>query len=245
MHHKNKEHTKESNMKYFKTIYLLLCCTLAWGACSNEDTTDLFDLSITAPTSTNVSYNAVTLSAILAGSGYSSILKKGFCYSTESNPDIYQTTVELRSNDLTGTLNGLSQNTTYHVKAFVTLYNAEPVYSPEITFTTLNESDEDLLAQYEAPTYIDNYTSLSDWSQRNQWNLANVHDPSIMKAEDGYYYMYQTDASYGNAHTGHGHFHARRSKDLVNWEYMGATMNETAPSWIKEKLNATRVSLRQ
>lgn len=41
-----------------------------------------------------------------------------------------------------------------------------------------------------------------------------------MKTDDGYYYMYQTDASYGNAHSGNGHFHARRSKDLVNWEYL-------------------------
>ena len=61
-----------------------------------------------------------------------------------------------------------------------------------------------------------------------------------MKADDGYYYMYQTDASYGNAHSGNGHFHARRSKDLVNWEYLGATMSETPPTWIKEKLNAYR-----
>lgn len=36
--------------------------------------------------------------------------------------------------------------------------------------------------------------------------------------EDGYYYMYQTDASFDNQHIGHGHFHARRSKDLINWE---------------------------
>ena len=61
-----------------------------------------------------------------------------------------------------------------------------------------------------------------------------------MKTDDGYYYMYQTDASYGNAHSGNGHFHARRSKDLVNWEYLGATMSETPPTWIKEKLNAYR-----
>ena len=60
-----------------------------------------------------------------------------------------------------------------------------------------------------------------------------------MKAADGYYYMYQTDASYGNAHDGHGHFHARRSKDLVNWEYLGATMQE-APAWVKTKLNEIR-----
>lgn len=58
--------------------------------------------------------------------------------------------------------------------------------------------------------------------------------PTVMKADDGYYYMYQTDASYGNAHDGHGHFHARRSKDLVNWEYMGATMKST-PTWVKRK----------
>ncbi|MFR5960332.1 MAG: hypothetical protein ACLUHA_16130 [Bacteroides stercoris] len=56
-----------------------------------------------------------------------------------------------------------------------------------------------------------------------RWNLANdASIPQRCVAEDGYYYMYQTDASYGNAHTGHGHFHARRSKDLVNWEYLGA-----------------------
>ena len=60
-----------------------------------------------------------------------------------------------------------------------------------------------------------------------------------MLAEDGYYYMYQTDASYGNAHEGHGHFHCRRSKDLVNWEYLGATMEE-APAWAVEKLNEYR-----
>ena len=60
-----------------------------------------------------------------------------------------------------------------------------------------------------------------------------------MKTDDGYYYMYQTDASYGNAHEGHGHFHARRSKDLVNWEYLGGTMT-VAPAWVKTKLNEIR-----
>ena len=38
-------------------------------------------------------------------------------------------------------------------------------------------------------------------------------------------------------------FHARRSKDLVNWEYLGATMTETPPTWIKEKLNAYRAEM--
>ena len=80
------------------------------------------------------------------------------------------------------------------------------------------------LQHYQAPTYPDYYRSISGWDQRQQWNLANVHDPSVMRAEDGYYYMYTTDASFGNAHSGHGHFMCRRSKNLVDWEFMGTTM---------------------
>ena len=88
------------------------------------------------------------------------------------------------------------------------------------------------------PTYADSYAYMSDWNSRAQWNLANVHDPTVMKAADGYYYMYQTDASYGNVHMGHGHFHARRSHDLVNWEYLGATLMEDQPQWALDSVNA-------
>ncbi|MCH4552272.1 arabinan endo-1,5-alpha-L-arabinosidase [Aestuariibaculum lutulentum] len=94
---------------------------------------------------------------------------------------------------------------------------------------------------FNGPTYSDNYSSIASWSSRSQWNLANVHDPSVVK--DGeYYYMYQTDASYGNAHDGHGHFHHRRSKDLVNWEYRGSTMT-SAPVWVKDTLNSMRAKM--
>ncbi len=120
------------------------------------------------------------------------------------------------------------------------------------------------------PTYNDDYTftgdDLADWSKRSEWNLANVHDPTVAKWTDGYYYMYQTDASYGNAHdttttsstdaTGYdgttyhtdakGHFFARRSKDLINWEWIGPSMDEnltkTVKTWILEKLKTYRTS---
>lgn len=113
-----------------------------------------------------------------------------------------------------------------------------PTPTPTPTPSPSDPTDADL-ASYKCPTYEDNYVSLADWSQRSKWNLANVHDPSVMKAADGYYYMYQTDASYGNAHEGHGHFHARRSKNLVDWEYLGGTMT-VAPTWVRDSLNAIR-----
>lgn len=92
----------------------------------------------------------------------------------------------------------------------------------------------------------DDYTNIADWSNRFKWNLANVHDPSVVLADDGYYYMYQTNASYGNAHVGEGqargHFYCRRSKDLVNWEFMGPTMHGV-PTWMKAKLNEIRKAM--
>lgn len=117
--------------------------------------------------------------------------------------------------------------------------------TPSRPETPNNPTSEDL-AKYVCPTYNDNYTSVAAWTQRSKWNLANVHDPSVVKAADGYYYMYQTDASYGNVHNSdvrnsnkHGHFFCRRSKNLVDWEFVGASM-VGLPSWIKPKLNEIR-----
>lgn len=104
--------------------------------------------------------------------------------------------------------------------------------------TEETESETDADAAYSIPSYADDYSAMSGWSDRDDWNLANVHDPSVF-FDGQYYYMYGTNASYGNAHDGHGHFHGRRSKDLVNWEYMGASMPQT-PTWVKDTLNNIR-----
>lgn len=92
---------------------------------------------------------------------------------------------------------------------------------------------------YNPPVYADDYSSIASWNLRMSWNLANVHDPTVEKEGD-YYYMYQTDASYGNAHSGKGHFFGRRSRDLVNWLYWGPAMPNTPPTWVKDSLNAMR-----
>ncbi|MCU7549797.1 arabinan endo-1,5-alpha-L-arabinosidase [Chitinophagaceae bacterium LB-8] len=97
------------------------------------------------------------------------------------------------------------------------------------------------VSTFAGPTYADNYTSISAWASRSQWNLANVHDPTVEKCSE-YYYMYQTDASYGNVHEGQGHYPYRRSKDLVNWEFMGMAFS-TVPAWVKDSLNNKRARM--
>lgn len=104
--------------------------------------------------------------------------------------------------------------------------------------TVKDPDDPDTDTTYTIPTYADDYSAIASWSNRTEWNLANVHDPSVV-FDGEYYYMYATNASYGNAHDGHGHFHGRRSRDLVNWTYMGASMPVT-PAWVKDTLNSMR-----
>ena len=102
--------------------------------------------------------------------------------------------------------------------------------------TKPDEPDPD--PDFTIPSYPDDYSAISSWSNRDDWNLANVHDPSVAYY-DGYYYMYGTDASYGNAHEGHGHFQGKRSTDLVNWKWVGGPFYD-APSWVADSLNAIR-----
>ena len=59
----------------------------------------------------------------------------------------------------------------------------DPIDDPKPTPTPTPSDPTDVdLANYKCPTYVDNYVSIADWSKRSQWNLANVHDPSVMKA---------------------------------------------------------------
>lgn len=91
------------------------------------------------------------------------------------------------------------------------------------------------------PNFQDDYRSFSSWANVDRWNLANVHDPSIAYYK-GYYYMFNTDASYGNEHEkgpNHVHFPGKRSKDLVNWTYVPGPFNN-APSWVATRLNEIR-----
>lgn len=104
-----------------------------------------------------------------------------------------------------------------------------------------DEEEPDVDKEWTIPAYADDYSSISSWLNRNKWNLANVHDPSVAYF-NGYYYMYGTDASYGNEHAGHGHFQGKRSKDLVNWEWVGGPFYDP-PSWAADSLNAIRLRM--
>lgn len=233
-------------------IYLLSALSavaLVFTACNDDD--DIFNVIeetpayyVQTPVASETHATSVTLSTTFEGVAGSRYTAAGFCYVLGKVPTIYDSYVaaKVKDNTLTATIADLAPLSDYTFRAFVVEYAGDVIYSEPIVLTTVEGTADEALAHYKAPEYVDYYVDIAGWDQRSKWNLANVHDPSVMRADDGYYYMYQTDASYGNAHVGHGHFHARRSKDLINWEYLGASM-PSLPDWVTLKNNEIRKGL--
>lgn len=216
-------------------LSIAVCC---FTACSDSDDDVEYNASsgdVSTPVLTDYTKTSLTVSA---STSVSNAVTYGFCYSVNSQTPTKNDNVVAADEDFTATISGLSAGTTYYIRAYI-YANSSYSYSSTLEAKTEDATLEEQLASYVAPTYVDDYTGIAAWSYRSQWNLSNVHDPSVVLAADGYYYMYQTDASYGNAHTAGGHFHGRRSKNLVDWEYLGGTM-QSLPDWVMPKLNEIR-----
>ncbi len=56
------------------------------------------------------------------------------------------------------------------------------------------------------------------------WGAVNAHDPSIVKGEDGRWYVFSTDASAGDIHR--CGVQVRVSDDLIHWDYLGTAFED-------------------
>ena len=156
--------------------------------------------------------------------------------------DIEQPSARRVQND---SLNFVWQNGESHKHPIIGV-DSITFYAPD-SLMRANMSYLDSRASISYPQYSDDYRSISGWDKRGEWQLANVHDPTVMKAADGYYYMSQTDAGFGNPQAGKGHFYVRRSKDMINWEPVGMAMPtnllngvEQGPAWLLDSVNVYR-----
>lgn len=195
-------------------------------------------VSVSAPVVSDIQPKSVKVASSTTADA-AQVRQKGFVWSLSPDPTISSDRVQCEGADFRADITALKPGTSYFLKAYVMTVSDGTKYSDEVTFTT---QKSDTAEDFVAPDYPDNYVAFTDWSKRSQWNLANVHDPTVCLAEDGYYYMYQTDASYGNVHLSGGHFHCRRSKNLVDWEYLGGTV-KNLPDWVKPKLDGFRAGM--
>jgi arabinan endo-1,5-alpha-L-arabinosidase len=71
---------------------------------------------------------------------------------------------------------------------------------------------------FDINSITDTYDAVAAFTYYSKWGSYNVHDPSVKKFGD-YYYSYSTDVGYGtDVPPG---LQIRKSKDLVEWKYVG------------------------
>ena len=89
--------------------------------------------------------------------------------------------------------------------------------------------------------WFDDYSEISNIQNYKKWGTYNVHDPAGIK-EGEYFYLFSTDAIYAHQpqealkhNIPEGNIQIRRSKDLVNWEFVGWVFSEIpdeAKKWV-------------
>lgn len=163
-------------MKKLLPLWMFLPIFLVLAACSdNSEDIDRYYATVSTPKVTTTTPTSLTVTASVTGD-LNQIVKKGFCYSAAASvPTIKDHVVDADEN-FSASLSTLTSGTSYYIRAYV-YCDSRYVYSEVVTATTESLSLDDELKNYVAPTYSDDYTSISDWSKRSQWNLANVHAP--------------------------------------------------------------------
>ena len=75
--------------------------------------------------------------------------------------------------------------------------------------------------------WMDDYSDITNMEHYKSWGTYNVHDPACKKVNNTYY-MYSTDAIFAENKKDAkekgvplGYIQMRKSKDLVNWEFIG------------------------
>ena len=135
-------------MKYLSKLFFILSLGVLCVACGDDDD-DMggggsgggsTSLTVTNPVVSNISDNSAIINASASGSG---IIARGFCYSTNANPTINDSKVNGSGRDMTVTLSGLKEGTTYHVRTYAQT-SSELKYSSDVTFTTTSGGGSDV-----------------------------------------------------------------------------------------------------
>ena len=92
-----------------------------------------------------------------------------------------------------------------------------PNNPPIVTDTTKT------VVPFDINTIEDTYADVAPFNYYSKWGSYNVHDPTIKKFGD-YYYCYCTDVGYGI--TVRSGIQIRKSKDLVQWTFVGWVFSE-------------------
>ena len=120
---------------------LLLLSVLLIFACStdSEGNPCIYEPTLTTEAATDVTETSATLNGIIAiesdNCDVPNNTEQGFVYSTEIQPTLADIQVNVNGANISATIEGLTPNTTYYVRSFLTNTLGD-FYGDEISFST-------------------------------------------------------------------------------------------------------------
>lgn len=121
---------------------LLLLCSLFIFACTvEEDNSCVYEPTLETNAITNITETSATLNGIISivseNCDVPNNIEQGFVYSTEIQPTLEDIKVNVNGTTISSTIIGLTSNTTYYVRSFLTNTLGE-FYGNEVSFTTID-----------------------------------------------------------------------------------------------------------
>lgn len=158
-------------MKKILPLFLILLVSFS----CTKDSEEVIEPVATLPTITTTACSSITVNSAISGGnitsdGGATITSRGVCWSTNSNPTISDNkTIETTgTGSYSSTITELTENTTYHVRAYAT-NKIGTAYGSDVSFTTLTIPVE---LMYFPPLTGDSWEtkSIADL----EWNQAAV-----------------------------------------------------------------------
>jgi arabinan endo-1,5-alpha-L-arabinosidase len=117
----------------------------------------------------------------------------------------------------------------YHYLVLIAVVSLSSACKKSSSSDNSNTTDTgtQVTSTFDINTINDTYADVAPITFYPKWGPYNVHDPSIKKFGD-YYYCYSTDVAYGA--TVQPGIQIRKSKDLVQWSFVGWVFNGVLPA---------------
>ncbi len=98
-----------------------------------------FSVVVSTTTATSITGTTASSGGTISTSGYGTITAKGVCWSTFQNPTIsnIRTSNGTGTGSFTSSLTGLTENTTYFIRAYATTNGGTTFYGPQVSFTSV------------------------------------------------------------------------------------------------------------
>ena len=118
---------------------LILSAILIFACTDSEGNPCVFEPTLTTEAATDITETSATLNGVISivseNCDVPNNTEQGFVYSTEIQPTLEDTQVNVNGTSISTTIQGLEPNTTYYVRAFLT-NNFGDFYGDEVSFST-------------------------------------------------------------------------------------------------------------